>query len=108
VIKNFGVTNVSLFFFINKLNLSNNYKKSLFKFFIRNNFINFFFSVLSNKTFSKSIKSNFFKSNKMGFSKKKGICLKKKKIFYKKRRIIKLFLRTGSNIKKKKKNQKKI
>ena len=70
VIKTYNTLDISIFFFLNKLNLTNFYKKSIFKFSLKNNFLNFFFSFLLNKKFIPL---------KSGLTKKKQ--LKKKKRF---------------------------
>ena len=103
VIKTYNTLDISIFFFLNKLNLTNFYKKSIFKFSLKNNFLNFFFSFLLNKKFI-PLKSGLTKKKQL--KKKKGLSLNKIKKNIRKKRMLKVFSKYSLN-KKKKKNKKK-
>lgn len=107
VVKKFNSLDFCLFFFLKKLNLSSVYKKTFFNFFIKNSFLNFFYNSLLNK---KTRKLNYFfliknniKTSKCGLQ-----SIKRKKNFFKKKKILKLFLKRSFSSKKTKKNKKKI
>lgn len=103
LIKNYNNLDISVFFFLNKLNLTNLYKKSIFKFSLKNNFLNFFFSFLFNKKFF-LFKLDLIK--KKSIKKRKFLSLNKIKKNLRKKKMLKILSKYPFN-KKKKKNKKK-
>lgn len=105
LVKSFDSVNISFFFFINRLKLFSNLKKNFYKFFLKNNFLSFFFKVLLNKRF---LLFNNFNKKKVFFLNANYLKLiKNKKLYYKKKKALKIFSKLVIGAKKKKKNKKK-